>query len=332
MTRTEDDFSVAFYIGPIAVPWYGLLIGIGFLVMTIFCYIEWRKREYSNFDFFILFSVGALVAVFGARWWYLIFNPSDIEGVYSFFTISSGRSILGAVFFSVLWLYYYTKRHASYIQFRVALSIIVPNILIAQSIGRWGNFFQQDVYGQIVDYEDIAFLPDFIVEHMYIDGYYRQPLFLYESILDLLGWALIIGLLKTNKRVEPGVAAGAYLVWYCTTRACMELFRDEQFIMHIGNIPTSFVLSILGIFLGIFLIIYYQFYFYKFRIFHQFYLSLWKVYWYKNFKSSLKLISRKTSYFHFKNSVISNREFYKSQKSKISAQEIGEYYQFLTDD
>ena len=60
--------------------------------------------------------------------------------------------------------------------------------MIAQSLGRWGNFFNQEAYGAAVD--NLDYLPGFIKNQMYIDGSYRQPTFLYESIWNLIGFSL----------------------------------------------------------------------------------------------------------------------------------------------
>lgn len=264
----DSDFATAFTIGPISVSWYSILFTLGFLAFIVFSYYEWRKKKYDKFDFFILIGFGVIIALLGARIWYLIFNPSDFQNFVSLFSVSSGRSILGSIFFVYLWIFYYTKFHASYIETRFALSIFLPNILLGQAIGRWGNFFQQDVYGKAAN--DLAILPEFIREHMIIDGEYRQPLFLYESILDLLGWIIIISILKQSKKIKPGVHAGFYIFWYGMIRAILELFRDDTFIMHIGNVPTSFVLALIFMFAGLFIMYYYQFLFVKKEIWMKF--------------------------------------------------------------
>ncbi len=264
-----DDFGVAFKIGPISFSWYGILILLAFLAVLFVSYIEWRKKGYRYFDFNILFSVGAFFALFGARWWFLIFNPSDFQGFISIFWISSGRSILGSIFFVTVWILYYVNFHAKYLEFNKVVSIILPNFLLGQCIGRWGNFFQQDVYGHIIS--NPWFLPEFIKQAMYIDGYYRQPLFLYESIINLVGWVFITFILKNINGIKSGVHGSIYLVWYGLTRSIMELFRDPLYIMKIGNVPTSFILSIAIFIIGILMAIYYQFFFVKVRVIHKYY-------------------------------------------------------------
>ena len=74
--------------------------------------------------------------------------------------------------------------------------------MIAQSLGRWGNFFNQEAYGAVV--ENLDYLPSFIKNQMYIDGSYRQPTFLYESIWNLIGFALIIIFRRRLKWIRRG--------------------------------------------------------------------------------------------------------------------------------
>ncbi|BDV02657.1 MAG: hypothetical protein HPAVJP_5460 [Candidatus Hepatoplasma vulgare] len=225
------------------------------------------------------------------------------------FSISSGRSILGSIFFVYLWIFYYTKFHASYIETRFALSIFLPNILLGQAIGRWGNFFQQDVYGNVAA-NDLAMLPEFIREHMYIDDAYRQPLFLYESILDFLGWIIIISILKNSKKIKPGVHAGFYLFWYGMIRASLELFRDNTFIMHIGNVPTSFVLALIFMFIGLFIMYYYQFLFVKKEVWIKFNYKQKKKQIFSNLTNFWNLIIFKLSFNNFLLNIKKNKKKY----------------------
>lgn len=317
--EANSDFAIAFWIGPIPIPWYGLMLLFGFIAVFIVTYIEWKKKKYKTFDLFLLFFVGVIVAIFGARWWYLLFNPKDFNGFISLFQFSEGRSILGSIFAIFIWLYIYTTYFASYIEFRRAFSIIIPNILIGQAIGRWGNFFDQNVYGQITD--QLAFLPDFIEDHMLIDGYYRQPLFLYEAILDFLGWIIIAFFLKSNHKIKPGVHGGFYLFWYGTIRASLELLRDDKYIMKIGEIPTSFILSFLFLFWGIFLMIYYQLYFEKIAIFNHTYGKFYYETKIKNFKLKFFLIFNLKNKEKYKNLIRNNNLNYNNFKKLYPEQE-----------
>ena len=92
------------------------------------------------------------------------------------------------------------------------LDIAAPSVMIAQSLGRWGNFFNQEAYGATVD--NLNYLPAFIRDQMYIDGSYRQPTFLYESLWNLLGFTLILIFRRKWKSLRRGHITAFYLIWY----------------------------------------------------------------------------------------------------------------------
>ncbi|MHC5923964.1 prolipoprotein diacylglyceryl transferase family protein, partial [Streptococcus pyogenes] len=98
--------------------------------------------------------------------------------------------------------------------------------MIAQSIGRWGNFFNQEAYGGKVG--NLDFLPGFIRDQMYIDGAYRQPTFLYESVWNLIGFALILLLRRKPKLLKQGEITLFYIVWYGLGRFFIEGMRTDS--------------------------------------------------------------------------------------------------------
>ena len=98
--------------------------------------------------------------------------------------------------------------------------------MIAQSIGRWGNFANHEAYGAAV--KSLNYLPSFIRENMYIEGSYRQPTFLYESLWNLLGFILIIVLRRRPKLLRQGKIAAFYLIWYGFGRMIIEGMRTDS--------------------------------------------------------------------------------------------------------
>ena len=121
------------------------------------------------------------------------------------------------------------------------LDIIAPSLLVGQMLGRWGNFFNHEAYGEVVSREFLEkrFIPNFIIENMYIDGAYRQPTFLYESLWCFI--ALIILLLIRNKLAQSEVFA-MYIVLYGVERFIVEGMRTDS--LYIGSLRVSQVLSL----------------------------------------------------------------------------------------
>lgn len=148
-------------------------------------------------------------------------------------------------------MFIYTTWVAPNLNFRKVASIVFPHILLGQAIGRWGNFTNQEVYGMQVAVEQLQWLPQFIIDGMLVDGIYRQPLFLYESMANFSGWIMIAFVSYNIKWFKPGTHASLYAIWYNTTRLTMELYRDPEFVMNINGAPTSFIMTAIFLTLGI---------------------------------------------------------------------------------
>ena len=194
-----------------------------------------KKKGFIEDVFIIAFPAGIL----GARLWY-VWGQWELEFAtqpfWKIFAVwEGGLAIMGGALGGALAgiLYVYFKRKD--IPIIKTVDLAVPTILVAQAIGRWGNFFNQEVYGVIADVESWMWLPTFIREQMTINGSFRVPLFLIESMINLSGYVVIRfaigeGLKKYRKQ---GDLALMYLVWYGLTRGIMEPLRNPAFNM--GN-------------------------------------------------------------------------------------------------
>ena len=150
--------------------------------------------------------------------------------------------------FATLFIYSYTKKINP---FKIG-DCAVFGLVIGQIVGRWGNFFNQEAYGAAVD--NLDYLPGFIRDQMYIDGSYRQPTFLYESLWNLLGFALILILRRKWKSLRRGHITAFYLIWYGFGRMVIEGMRTDS-LMFFG-LRVSQWLSVVFIGFGIFIILY----------------------------------------------------------------------------
>ncbi|WP_368404099.1 prolipoprotein diacylglyceryl transferase, partial [Streptococcus parasanguinis] len=132
------------------------------------------------------------------------------------------------------------------------LDIAAPSVMIAQSIGRWGNFFNQEAYGATV--KNLNYLPSFIRDQMYIDGSYRQPTFLYESSWNLLGFLLILILRRKSQFLRQGEITAFYLIWYGFGRMIIEGMRTDSLMF--AGLRVSQWLSMILILVGLAIIVY----------------------------------------------------------------------------
>ncbi|SES38513.1 prolipoprotein diacylglyceryl transferase [Salipaludibacillus aurantiacus] len=246
---------IAFELGPISVHWYGLLIGLGAFIGYLIANHEAKKRGMPE-DFLADLLIFALPAgIIGARIYYVIFRWEQFAGdpARIFAIWEGGLAIHGGLIGAFITVLIFSRVRG--LSFWKIADITAPSILLAQAIGRWGNFMNQEVYGQEVSraYLENMFLPNFIIDQMFINGAYYQPTFLYESIWNLIGVALLLYLRRVNLR--RGELFISYLIWYSVGRFFIEGIRTD-YLLIFGVLKTAQVVSVLTVIGGIILIIY----------------------------------------------------------------------------
>ena len=211
-------------------------------------YKEYGKHGTLDATFFSAFPAGIL----GARIAYVIgnwtrdgFDYRVMHGEWwSIFAIwEGGLTILGgAIAGIIVGILVYMKTNKGRSIFR-AIDICVPTILIAQAVGRWGNFFNCEVHGGLVPEEYWTWLPRIIFNNAHYSsaggldwaesGYIYAPLFFIECLTNLLGYFVIAHLfgIKFKDILRPGDQGAAYLIWYGFTRIFMEPLRHPSFKM-----------------------------------------------------------------------------------------------------
>ena len=221
------------------VTFYAVFILSGaFLAYTVadYSFVKLGKKKGFVEDVFIIaFPAGIL----GARLWY-VWGQWSLEfadqPLWKIFAIwEGGLAIMGGALGGALAGVIYVLLKRKDMNIIQTIDIAVPTILLAQAIGRWGNFFNQEVYGAIADVNQWMWLPTFIREQMTINGSFRVPLFFIESMINLTGFFVIrYGVGRGLQRfIRPGDQALMYLVWYGLTRGIMEPLRNPLYNM--GN-------------------------------------------------------------------------------------------------
>ena len=242
-------------LGIVQIKWYSLFIFIAMLVASILIYREARRKKIDDDTLFNMIFYGIIIGILGARFYYVLFNlnyylkyPLEILMIWN-----GGLAIHGGLLAGLLFMAYYSKKHK--INILGILDILVVGVIIAQSIGRWGNFFNQEAYGGVISLSTLKsmHLPQFIIDGMYIDGAYRTPTFLYESFSSLLCFIVLI-LLRKTKKIHTGQLTGMCLSWYGIERFFIEGLRTDSLML--GNIRIAQLVSLLFLLSGIILIIY----------------------------------------------------------------------------
>lgn len=236
---------IAIKLGGFEVAWYGVIIGIGILLAMYLASSEGdRKGMPQDFILDVAFWTVPL-AILGARAYYVLFelgyyikNPGQILQIWN-----GGLAIYGALLTGALVVYFFTKKKN--VPFMLTLDVLAPGVLIAQSMGRWGNFINQEAHGAAVTREFLEglFLPEFIINQMNIKGTYYHPTFLYESLWSLVGFAIILYLRRKPNLLREGEVFFSYVIWYAFGRFFIEGMRTDSLYLF-ANIRVSQLLSI----------------------------------------------------------------------------------------
>jgi len=253
---------VAFRLGPIEVAWYGLIIVTGMFFAIWLSMKEANKRGIGE-DFIVDLAFWIIPAgIIGARIYYVLFElPVYLaDPIRMFYFWEGGLAIYGALITGFIALYWYSNRKT--VPVWLLLDILAPHVMIAQAIGRWGNFVNQEAHGGEVSRQFLErlLLPELIIEQMNISGTYYHPTFLYESVWNVIGFILIMTVRARDKVLIRGEAFLGYLAWYGLGRFFIEGMRTDS--LYIGDFRVSQLLSLLLLVASVGLIIYRRFYVY----------------------------------------------------------------------
>ena len=233
---------IAFTLLGVEIRWYGILIGIGFLLGIFISYYRAPKlgiKPDHVLDFAILMIP---LSIIGARAYYVIFEWEHYKGSISKILDirSGGLAIHGGLIVGIIVCYLVCKYHK--ISVLNLLDLVFPQVALGQSIGRWGNYFNSEAHGGPTD------LPWGIM----VDGVKVHPTFLYESLLNLICF-IILMVLRHNKKIKTGTIVGIYLIWYGIVRFFIESLRTDSLML--GSLRMAQLIGIPMIIIGIVLLV-----------------------------------------------------------------------------
>ena len=270
----QPPFPPFIRIGPLTIFWYGILIVTGAVLAAVVATFEARRRGEDPDRAWDLLVWCLLLGIIGARlyhvfsrpaggfvgWDYYRENPIDIIAFWK--GGFRGLGIYGGVVGGVIGVLLYTWRHK--LSFWRWLDILAPGVLLAQAIGRWGNFINQELYGPPMKtpmpwglkidaahrYGEYADLERYPVETTRF-----HPTFLYESLWNLLGFVLLLWIgRRFAHRLRDGDVFFLYMIWYPAGRFWVELFRPDAWT--IGGLPTAQWIALASIAIAILALIF----------------------------------------------------------------------------
>jgi phosphatidylglycerol:prolipoprotein diacylglycerol transferase len=230
------DIPIPFLNQPFHIYFYGIIITLGMVAATLLAHAEAKRRSQNPEILWDMLIWVVIAGVIGARIWHILTPPPSMiaQGITTQYYLThpllmidirnGGLGIPGAVIGGILAMWIYTRRKK--LSLVTWLDITAPGLALAQAIGRWGNFFNQELYGA----------PTNLPWKIYIDPLHRlpgfqeyayyHPLFLYESLWNLANMAILLWLSRHfSNRLKSGDIFLSYLVIYPLGRFLLDFLR-----------------------------------------------------------------------------------------------------------
>jgi phosphatidylglycerol---prolipoprotein diacylglyceryl transferase len=236
-------------IGPITIRWYGLLIATAVLIgVSLSQYLAKRRNVNPELvsDLSIWLVIGAIPA---ARLYYVLFqwseysqHPERIIAIWQ-----GGIAIIGGTLAALIFA------KVNQVSFWQLTDLVAPSLILGQAIGRWGNFFNSEAFGRPTNLPWKLYIPLQNRPPTLANFEYFHPTFLYESLWNLIVFALLMALffrgLSGKPRLRLGTLFLAYLVAYSFGRLWIEGFRIDSLML--GPLRIAQVVSLSGILVGL---------------------------------------------------------------------------------
>ncbi|MHC5319186.1 prolipoprotein diacylglyceryl transferase, partial [Listeria kieliensis] len=219
---------VAIDLGGLSIKWYGIIIAVGVVVALLLALRESSKRGLDKELYIDLLIWAIPISIICARIYYVVFQwdfyKNNLDEIIKIW--HGGIAIYGALIGAVATAIIFAR--VKKISFWQLADIAAPSLIIAQAIGRWGNFMNQEAHGAETtrSFLEGLHLPDFIINQMYIEGTYYQPTFLYESLWNVLGFIVLLILRRT--KIRRGDLFLSYVIWYSFGRFFVEGMRTDS--------------------------------------------------------------------------------------------------------
>jgi len=240
---------IAFRLGPLTVRWYGILFATAIVLGLWLAHRRARSEGLPADDITRVAQWSVLAGLVGARLYEVAFNwdyygrfPAKIIAVWEGGLAIHGGLIAGSLVGAGLAAWWRVPILRS-------LDIAAPSLAIAQAIGRWGNFFNEEAFGRPTDLPWKVFISPPHRPPGYLDAAYFHPTFLYESLWDLAIFAALIGWLRPRCGTRPGALFFCYIGLYSVGRFVIEGVRLDSF--WLGGFRVAQLASVAGVIVAI---------------------------------------------------------------------------------
>lgn len=243
------------------IKFYGIIMALSYAVALILCIVLCKKKHYDENLPYKLILIAFPLAVIGGRLGYVIFDDKTWTFAEILNIRSGGLMLYGGVFLALVGILVYAwVKKQNPLKY---LDLIAPCLVLAQAIGRWGNFLNQEAYGNLITNPSLQWFPFgvYIESGHFTDvarsqielagmagtsGAWFYATFFYESLWCLITFVVLYNVYtKTNKK---GLTTALYLVLYATERLLVEGLRTDS--LYLGSIRISQLISIVMIVCG----------------------------------------------------------------------------------
>lgn len=222
--------------GRLVLHFYGLIIIFGALMAALYAAYEARRRKINPEYIWDMLPWALIGGILGARLWHVL-TPSPSLGITAGYYLThpldalaiwkGGLGIPGGVIGGALAVYIYTRRKG--LIFLQWADMIAPGLLLAQAIGRVGNFLNQEIYGLPTNLPWAIYIEPARRLKEFADVSYYHPLFLYEGLWNLLNMAILIWISRRfANRLLDGDLIIMYAIMYPVTRFTLEFLRLDS--------------------------------------------------------------------------------------------------------
>lgn len=240
---------VAFYLGPIAVMWYAVIIVSGIILADFMFRREGKLKGFDEEQLMDIEFWAIVIGFIGARIYYVIFNwayySQNLDQIIAI--RSGGMAIYGGIIAACIVIYYFARKYK--LDIMLLLDVAAPALMLAQAIGRWANFINQEAHGPEIARSTLEawYLPNWFIEQMNINGIYYHPTFLYESLWLFIGLVFVLIFRRILNTFYKGEITAFYAMWYGLGRMVIEGLRTDS--LYLGSLRVSqWVSGILFIF------------------------------------------------------------------------------------
>ncbi len=248
----QSPGDVLIQIGSFPVYYYGVIMAFACLTGISVSYYTFRYIN-PKCDYEKIWDFAAFILIFGflgARLYYCLLN-------FTYYTLNplealnfreGGLSVHGGIIFGIITLILLSKKYK--LPVLNLLDAFSCGTILAQSIGRWGNFFNSEAFGTPTDLPWKLYIPLSQRPAEFSDFEYFHPTFLYESLLDVCVFVILLMIIKKFGKKYNGLTMFTYIVLYSIVRIFVEHLRTDSTLNLIG-IPIAQIVSFISIIIGV---------------------------------------------------------------------------------